>query len=185
MKKSFILSLIMGVIAACSFGANAQEKKFDGKRQFNPEQMIQHRAQSMAEKMQLDDATTAKFIETYKAYLKETHEVYKQHGNKNGFKKRDQGAQARKTDAEVEKEILDQFALSRSLVDVREKYYKKFRAFLNPHQIQKIYSQERENANRMKWEKDRRGKGPKDHKGPRADMHGKKDKPGKPAQETM
>lgn len=168
MKKSFILSLVMGVIMACSFSASAQEKKNDQQRRFNPEQMVQHRAQSIAEKLELDDATTAKFIETYKAYLKETHEVYAKYGPKRGDMRKGEGKQ-RKTDAEVEQEITNQFAMSRALVDVREKYYKKFRAFLNPRQIQKVYSQERENADRMKWEKKRR-----DKDGSRADMHGKK-----------
>ncbi len=186
MKKSIIYSIMMGMIMVCSFSTNAQDDKKPQKPQFNHEQMTQRRAQAMADKLELDDATTAKFVETYKAYLKETHEVYAKYGPKHNPKDMKKKDKQRKTDAEVEQEIMNQFAMSRALVDVREKYYKKFRTFLNPRQIKKVYAEEREKADRMKWEKDRRdGKGPRmgndrgkgKGKGPRMEMHGQN--PGK------
>ena len=67
--------------------------------------------------------------------------------------------------------------LDEKLVDgALEKYYSKFRAFLNPQQIKTIYAQERDNAHHMKFEKDRRDKdgkkGPrKGPRGPRDEMH--------------
>lgn len=168
MKRTFLFTLMMTVALAFSFNANAQGEKKGGKRNFNPEQMVQMRAQKIANKLELDDATTAKFIETYKAYLKETHEVFQKYGKPMMGKKKEQ---ARKTDAEVEQEIKNQFALSRALVDVRENYYSKFRAFLNPRQIKVVYSQERDNANRMKLEKNRRGMEGKGPRGPQDGMH--------------
>lgn len=173
MKKSVLFSMIIAIMATLSFSVNAQDKK-EQKRQFNAEQMVQHRAEMMAQKLQLDDNTTAKFMTTYKEYLKELHNIYKQNAPKNGFRGRGADQQVRKTDAEVEQEIMNQFAMSRSIIDVREKYYKKFRAFLNPQQIQKIYSQEREHASNMKWEKGRRNAD---------DMHGRK--PGKDGMKKM
>lgn len=165
MKKSVLFSMIIALVATLSFSANAQDKK-EQKRKFNAEQMVQHRAEMMAQKLQLDDATASKFTTTYKEYLKEMHNIYKQNAPKNGFKGRGVGPQVRKTDAEVEQEIMNQFAMSRSIIDVREKYYKKFRTFLNPQQIQKIYSQEREHASNMKWEKGRRNANGKHDKRP-------------------
>lgn len=154
MKRTALFSIMIAVIAAFTFTANAQSDKKEKRQHFNPEQMVQMRAQKIAEKLQLDDATTSKFIETYKAYLKDTHNVYVKYGQKMHGKKNDK--KERKTDAEVEQEIKNQFAMSRALIDVRENYYTKFRAFLNPHQIKKVYSQEREEFKRMDGEKDRR-----------------------------
>lgn len=174
MKRTFLFSMMMAIAMTFSFNANAQGEKKDGKRNFNREQVVQMRAQKIANKLELDDATTAKFIETYKAYLKETHEVFQKYGKAMMGKKGEE--KARKSDAEVEQEIKNQFTMSRALVDVREKYYNKFRAFLNPRQIKVVYSQERDNANRMKFEKDRRdkdGKGPRKGgpRGPQDGMH--------------
>ena len=179
MKNSAIFTLMLGIIMACSFSAQADENKSEQRPKFNPEKMVQHQAEAMANKMQLDDAQTGKFIETYKEYLKEMHGVYKQNAPQKGFKRGGE-QQVRKTDAEVEQEILNQFAMSRSIIDVREKYYKKFRTFLNPRQIKMIYANEREKASHMKFEKLNRGKHKedrmpkefnKDHKGK---MHGGK-----------
>lgn len=167
--------MMLGIIMAFSFNANAQEKK-EGKRQFNPEMMVQKRAEKIANKLELDDATSAKFMETYKAYLKEMHEVYAKYGKQFRGKKDE-----RKSDAQVEQDIKNQFAMSRAIIDVREKYYNKFRAFLNPRQIQVIYSQEREHNDRMKWEKGRRQademhghKGKNDQRGPKNGRRGPK-----------
>ncbi|WP_407405281.1 hypothetical protein [Sodaliphilus sp.] len=169
MKKTSLFAMMLGIIMAFSFNANAQNDKKENKRQFNPEKMVQMRATKIAEDLKLDDATTAKFIEVYKEYLKETHEVFAKNGKPMMGKKDEK---ARKTDAEVEKEIKDQFATSRALIDVREKYYNKFRTFLSPQQIKVIYEKDRNNASHMKMEKNRRnmdGKGPR--KGHRDDMH--------------
>ena len=109
--------MMLGIIMAFSFNANAQNDKKENKRQFNPEKMVQMRATKIAEDLKLDDATTAKFIEVYKEYLKETHEVFAKNGKPMMGKKDEK---VRKTDAEVEKEIKDQFATSRALIDVRD-----------------------------------------------------------------
>ncbi|MCQ2288950.1 MAG: hypothetical protein MJZ74_07605 [Muribaculaceae bacterium] len=166
MKRTALFTVMMTIMMALSFSANAQQNdgKQEGRRQFNPEQAIQHRAQSIANKLNLDDATTAKFMDTYKAYLKEMHGVYAKYGQGMGGKKKDEG----KTDAQVEQDIKNQFAMSRAIIDVREKYYTKFRAFLNPRQIKVVYAQERDNAHRMKGEKERRGQG-----GPRGGQGGR------------
>lgn len=166
MKRTFLFTMMASIIMAFSLGANAKDENNDNKKHFNPEQMVQHRAQSIAERLKLDDNTASQFIETYKEYMKEMHDVYGKFGPKREMGK--PGNKQAKSDAEIEKEILNQFAMSRAIVDVREKYYKKFRKFLNPKQIKVIYSNEREHASRMKGEKMRRQPD---------EMHGKK--PGK------
>lgn len=171
MKRTILMTMMVAIIMAFSSNANADNDKKDRKREFNAEQMVQHRAEVMASKMQLDDVTTSKFIATYKEYLKEMHGVFAQYGQQKRGKKNE-----RKSDVEVEQEIKSQFAMSRAIIDVREKYYSIFREFLNPQQIKTIYSQEREQNNRMKWEKGRRNQddmhGMKEGKGPRGMKNG-------------
>ena len=75
------------------------------------------------------------------------------------------------TDAEIEKEIKDQFAQSRKILDVREKYYNEFRKILSPKQIMKIYQTEKRNANKFRKEFDRR-KGQQQGQGKRP-VHGR------------
>ena len=73
--------------------------------------------------------------------------------------------------AEIEKQIKDQFAQSRKILVVREKYYNEFRKILSPKQIMKIYQTEKSNANKFRKEFDRR-KGQKHGQGKRP-VHGR------------
>jgi CRISPR/Cas system CSM-associated protein Csm2 small subunit len=47
------------------------------------------------------------------------------------------------TDEQVEKRILDNFAQSRAILDVREQYYNEFRKILTPTQINRIFEDEK------------------------------------------
>ncbi len=141
MKKSALFTVVLSIMMAFSFNASAQDNDSNGanqgRRQFNPEQMAERRAQGIAEELKLDDETAAKFKETYKDYLKEMFETIGKYGKKHGGFSRDA---ERKTDAQVDEEIKDQFAMERAVIDVREKYYKKFSKFLNPRQVQTVLS---------------------------------------------
>lgn len=71
------------------------------------------------------------------------------------------------TDAEIAKQIKDQFAQSRKLLDIREKYYTEFSKVLSQKQVTRIYQMEKSNANKFKKEFDRRKKGQKPGQGDR------------------
>ncbi len=157
MKRSIIYTLVMAMVMMCTLNASADDKKRDGgKPNVTPEMRAQRNAERMAQQLKLDDATTSKFIETYKAYEAEKGKVYKKYMGERKAAPAEGEKPQRKTDAEIEKEILNKMAMGRAIIDVRESYYKKFRKFLNPRQIQYIFSQERDNAHHMKQEKDRR-----------------------------
>ena len=64
-----------------------------------------------------------------------------------------------KTDAEIDQMILENFAQSHKILDIREKYYAKFRKFLTPKQIMKIYQVEKIDAGKMKIEMIKRQRG--------------------------
>ncbi len=54
------------------------------------------------------------------------------------------------TDAEIAKMLKDQFAQSRKMLDIREKYYNEFSKILSQKQIMKIYQQEKSNMNKFR-----------------------------------
>ena len=60
------------------------------------------------------------------------------------------------TDAEVDKMMRERFAVSRKMLDVREKYYDEFRKFLTPKQVQKIFDKGQMNRGKFHKEMNRR-----------------------------
>ena len=157
MKKMIALLAIAFVSAGIAL--NAQPKK-GGPDQPRPtrEQMVEFQCMKLVEELALDDATADRFVPVFKAYKNDIFAVKQKY--QPAKKEVEPGAEpARKTDAEIEQMILNRFAQSREIVDVRESYYKKFRAFLSPRQIQKIYDQEKNQGHGMKHEQMNRGGG--------------------------
>lgn len=113
----------------------------------------------MAEVLMLDDATAAKFTPIYEAYQKELREcrmMNREERVKKNDKDDKQSTKPALTDAEIEKQIKNQFAQARKILDVREKYYKEFSKILSPKQIMKIYDTEKNYAGKFRTEFDRR-----------------------------
>ena len=138
MKTKFLLAAL-----CLTFGMTtmtAQNK--DARPERTPEQRINQQAMRMVDALSLDDKTAEKFVTTYKNFKNDMMEVMKKYPRAK-HATNEEGEKARKTDAEIEKDIQDNFAKSREILDVRERYYKEFRKFLNPRQIQKMYSMER------------------------------------------
>ena len=115
--------------------------------------------------LMLDDATAAKFTPVYEKYLKELRECRMMNFKPRARKDADQGTEANTaketpkpvmTDAEIAKMLKDQFAQSRKMLDIREKYYNEFSKILSQKQIMKIYQQEKSNMNKFRKEFDRR-----------------------------
>ncbi len=114
-------------------------------------------------------------LPVYEGYLKALREcrmMNRHERNRGNNAEAKQTAKPVPTDAEIEKQIKDQFAQSRKILDVREKYYNEFRKILSPKQIMKIYQTEKR-VMRINSEKefDRR-KGQKYGQGKRP-MHGR------------
>ena len=73
--------------------------------------------------------------------------------------------------------LRNQFAQSRKMLDIREKYYNEFSKILSQKQIMKIYQQEKSNMNKFRKEFDRRkgqkpGQGHHQGQRPRAPRQG-------------
>lgn len=141
------LSLMLCTSAVAQNNKNKKQKR-------TPEQVATIQAKDIALSLGLDDATTEQFTKTFCDYRMEVR-------NANQEKKAVTKGVARKdmTEEQVEQSIKAQFAHSRKVVDIREKYYGEFRKYLNPRQIQRVYELEKRQAEKMKaQQKERKAK---------------------------
>ena len=160
MKTKFIYVMMAALlIGSQTISAQKKDNK-DQKQRPTPEQMMQRQANQMVKTLMLDDATAAKFTPVYEGYLKALREcrmMNRHERNRGNNAEAKQTAKPVPTDAEIEKQIKDQFAQSRKI--------------LSPKQIMKIYQTEKSNANKFRKEFDKR-KGQKHGQGKRP-MHGR------------
>ena len=185
--KKFMYVVLATLLIGSQLSLSAQNKANQEKKQRpTPEQMMQMQTNQMIKSLMLDDATAAKFTPIYQRYVKELRECRMMNIKPRVKKDATQATEATKTprsamtDADIAKMLKDQFAQSRKMLDIREKYYNEFSKILSQKQILKIYQQEKSNANKFKKEFDRRKKGRKPGQGhhegqkPRAPRQGEK-----------
>lgn len=72
-----------------------------------------------------------------------------------------------KTDAQTEQEIKQRFEMSEKILNIRQKYYKKYSQFLSQQQIQRVYELERQMMKRFAQRGSRKGMGKDGRPGPR------------------
>lgn len=126
-SKLILLTLFMlGGTAAASAGDNK-----DAGQNAPREELAQRQAKAIAASLKLDESTTQKLVQTYTDCQKEIWE------------KCPRGKFSRPTtDAEAQEVIKTRFERARQLLDIREKYYKKYSKFLTPLQIEQLYRRE-------------------------------------------
>ncbi len=112
---------------------------------------MEEQSARLVEALGLTGAAAEQFVPTFKRYKSEMVELMREH-RPNPPKHTQRGAQqaVKPTDEEIEAHILARFAMSRAIVDVREKYYHEFRRFMSPQQIEMLYEIEQHNAHRMR-----------------------------------
>lgn len=171
--KKFMYVVLATLLIGSQLSLSAQNKANQEKKQRpTPEQMMQMQTNQMIKSLMLDDATAAKFTPIYQRYVKELRECRMMNIKPRVKKDATQATEATKTprpamtDADIAKMLKDQFAQSRKMLDIREKYYNEFSKILSQKQILKIYQQEKSNASKFKKEFDRR-KGQKPASGDR------------------
>ena len=129
MRKIFIFFTVLWFtlpLAAQQPASNRQQGK-----QYIAQQISQY-----VSLFSLNEQQAQQFDALYKAYNKKmraVHDLYQ----------KEQVAGATLTEEQVEQRILDNFAQSRAILDVRELYYKQFRHILTPSQINKIFEDEK------------------------------------------
>ena len=112
-------------------GLRTEQKRPDGKAH------AMEQAKSYVTEFGLNEAQGKQFMDLYHAYNKKLHAIHQLYRS-------DRPAEGETlTDEQIEKRILDNFAQSRAILDVREQYYKEFRKILTPKQINKIFEDEK------------------------------------------
>lgn len=160
--KKFVYVVLATLLIGSQLSLSAQNKANQEKKRPTPEQMMQIQTNQMVRALMLDDATTAKFTPIYQKYMKELRECRMMNIKPRVKKDANQDAEADRnprpamTDADIAKMLKDQFAQSRKMLDIREKYYNEFSKILSQKQILKLYQQEKSNASKFKKEFDRR-----------------------------
>ncbi len=140
--KTKLMMVLMAFVMTGGLHVSAQEKKDRPDRpRMTPEEMMQRESKRMARALLLDDAAAAKFTAVYENYLKEINDCRQERRQALGAGRQAATGEARAfpTDEELEKQALDGFAHKRKMLDIKEKYYKEFRKFLSPRQVQKIF----------------------------------------------
>lgn len=137
-KTVLILTLLMlgSLFATANSPCDPQNRQRQEKRAMQSPAQI---ATKLAKSLKLTDEQSEKFIPLYADYMedmKKLIEKHKVHHNENV------------SDKELEKIIESRFVISRSIIELREKYYKKYKKFLSIRQIDKLYETEKKLDNR-------------------------------------
>ena len=148
MKK--ILGILMMVVAMMTVSTSVFAQAPNQKQRLSREQLAEKQAQYIAHDLGLDDMTCSKFIDTYTQCQKEVWAL----GPRPHHKKGDM-----KSDAQTEQEIKQRFEMSEKILDIRQKYYKKYSQFLTQQQIQRVYELERQMMKRFAQKGPRKGMG--------------------------
>ncbi len=150
--RTLVIAIMM--IASCAT-VFAQQSNYSQrpsqKQRISREQLAEAQARHIAQDLAFTEATTDKFVKTYCNYQKEIWALGPRlRPNKQGM-----------SEQENEERIKQRFAMSEKILNIRQKYYKKYSKFLTQAQIEKVYEQERKMMNRLA----RRGQGRQGQRG--------------------
>ena len=146
MKK--FLGMMMMVVMMMTVTANVCAQTPKQKQRLSREQLAEVQAKHIAHDLGLDDKTSSKFIDTYTQCQKEVWAL----GPRPRHKKGDVVS-----DAQTEQMIKQRFEMSEKILDIRQKYYKKYSQFLTQLQIQRVYEIERQMMKRFAQRGSRKG----------------------------
>ena len=156
MKK--ILGILMMVVTMMTVSTSVFAQAANQKQRLSREQLAEKQAQYIAHDLGLDDKTSSKFIDTYTQFQKEVWALGPRPHHKKG---------EMKSDAQTEQEIKQRFEMSEKILNIRQKYYKKYSQFLSQQQIQRVYELERQMMKRFAQRGLRKGMGKDGKPGPR------------------
>mgnify|MGYP001279620723 FL=1 len=128
-----IVSILM-MVAMMTITTSVLAQTPNQKQRISREQLAEKQAQHIAHDLAFDEKTTVRFIETYTECQKEIWALGPRPYHKKGEVK---------TDAQTEQEIKHRFEMSEKILDIRQKYYKKYSQFLTQQQIQRVYEIEK------------------------------------------
>ena len=139
MKNIVRIALFAVMMALCTTAVQAQNNQSNEQR-MSREQLAEKQGKYIAHELAFDEQTTQKFLATWLDYQKEVWALGPR------LKKHDKDSQ---TDAEAEQAIKQRMERSQKILDLREKYYKRYSQFLTQKQIERVYELERRAMQRL------------------------------------
>lgn len=151
MKNIARIALCAIMMAVCTTAVQAQNS-LSNEQRMSREQLAEKQGKYIARELAFDEQTTQKFLATWLDYQKEVWALGPR------LKKHNKDSQ---TDAEAELVIKQRMERSQKILDLREKYYKKYSAFLSQKQIERVYELEQKAMKKLskKGRRAPRGKG--------------------------
>ena len=154
MKKLVLrLIMVMCMMTVSSTLVNAQIAKHGfqktERQRMTREQLAQTQARHICNELALDEEKSTKFCNEYCNYMKELWAI----GPKVGKKQRTD-----MTDAQAETQNKQDFERSQKILDLRQKYYKRYSTFLTQRQIQRVYEIEKQMRYRLAAKKRMNGR---------------------------
>ena len=123
-------------------------QKPDAQRQKRRQQMAETQARHIARQVPLNDKKTARFIPVYCRKQQEIWALAPQ--------RRRQGRPDHSND-EAQADIEARFSRSEKVLAIRKKYYKEYRRFLTPKEIERVYELEKQLMQHMRQRQGGRG----------------------------
>lgn len=133
-----IINVVVLAVVMIMFNVSTYAQKNEQQR-MSREQLAEKQANYIAKEMAMDDATSKQFIETFCQFQKEMWKL----GSR---PKRDT---SHLSDKEAEQVMNERFDHSQKILDLRRMYYSKYRDFLTPRQIEKVYELEKRVMNQL------------------------------------
>ena len=140
MKNIVRIALCAIMMAVCTTAVQAQDNNQSNKQRMTREQLAEAQGKHIAYELAFDEQTTQKFLATWLDYQKEVWALGPR------LKKHNKDSQ---TDAEAEQAIKQRMERSQKILDLREKYYKKYSQFLTQKQIERVYELEHKAMKRL------------------------------------
>ena len=131
---------MMVIAIAMLFSSINMSAQSNNQQRLSREELAEKQARHIAHELALDDATTEKYVATYKAYQQEVWALGPR-------VKRLQVDTA--TEAEAEQANKARMEQSQKILDLREKYYKEYSKFLTQKQIERAYELEQKMMRRL------------------------------------
>lgn len=141
MKNIVRIALCAIMMAMCTTAVMAQSNnRSNSQQRISREELAQKQAEYISRQLALEDAVSQQFIATYVDYQKEVWALGPRVSH---------NRQQQMTDAEAEQAIKQRMERSQKILDLREKYYKRYSQFLTQKQIERAYELEREAMQRL------------------------------------
>ncbi len=139
--KQFVTTAFCAIMMAmCTTAVQAQ--KSSEKQRMTPEQFTESRARHIAKELKLDEATTKQFVATFSEQQKEMKALQPKckHCAKGEAKNKKCCDEKQKlSDAEMDKVFNERIDHQKKMLELRAKYYGKYRKFLTAKQAERVF----------------------------------------------